>query len=250
MDLDKFPSDSTAVVLNETAVKAMNLSDPVGELIKADGVEWHVIGVVKDFILTSPLQRVEPIILFGCEKSWAFSVAHIKLSTHKSMQENIRILEELSKKYNPSYPFEYQFVDQAYAQKFAGLETTRTITLLATFLVIVIAGLGLLGLSTYMIEVRVKEIGIRKVMGGSVLSITRMLTWSSLKPILIAIVLFSPIAWFAMNWWLSSYPYRISFGVFTIPLAACAMILLAVLITSLQTIRAARTNPVNSLRNE
>lgn len=250
MDLDKFPSDSTAVVLNETAVKAMNLSDPIGELIKADGVEWHVIGVVKDFILTSPLQKVEPIILFGCEKSWAFSVAHIKLSTNKSMQENIRILEELSKKYNPSYPFEYQFVDQAYAQKFAGLETTRTITLLATFLVIVIAGLGLLGLSTYMIEVRVKEIGIRKVMGGSVLSITRMLTWSSLKPILIAIVIFSPQAWFAMNWWLSSYPYRISFGVFTIPLAACAMVLLAVLITSLQTIRAARTNPVNSLRNE
>lgn len=250
MDLEKFPTDSTAVVLNEAAVNAMNFSDPIGEIIQADGVEWHVIGVVKDFILTSPFRQVEPIILFGCKQSWAFSVAHIKLTSLKPMSENIQILEELSKKYNPDYPFDFEFVDAAYARKFANLETTRTITLLATFLTIVIAGLGLLGLSTYMIEVRVKEIGIRKVMGGSILSITQLLTWSSLKPILIAIVIFSPQAWFAMNWWLSSYPYRISVGFFTIPLAACAMVFLAILITSVQTIRAAKVNPVHSLRNE
>jgi len=250
MDLNKFPTDSTAIVLNEAAVKAMNLSDPIGESIKADDVEWHVIGVVKDFILTSPFRQVEPIILFGCEKSWAFSVAHIKLSTNKSMQENIRIMDDLSKKYNPEYPFEYEFIDTAYARKFANLESTRTITLLASFITILIAGLGLLGLSTYLVEVRVKEIGIRKVMGGSVLSITNMLTWASIKPILIAVLIFGPQAWFAMNWWLSSYPYRISVGIFTIPLAALAIIGLAVLITSAQTIRAAKANPVNSLRNE
>lgn len=250
MDLDKFPTDSTAIVLNEAAVKAMNLSDPIGESIKADDVEWHVIGVVKDFILTSPFRQVEPIILFGCEKSWAFSVAHIKLSTNKSMQENIRIMDDLSKKYNPEYPFEYEFVDTAYARKFATLESTRTITMLASFITILIAGLGLLGLSTYLVEVRVKEIGIRKVMGGSVLSITNMLTWASIKPILIAVLIFGPQAWFAMNWWLSSYPYRVSVGVLTIPLAALFIIGLAVLITSAQTIRAAKANPVNSLRNE
>lgn len=250
MDLEKYPNDSTAAVLNETAVKTMGFTDPIGEIIKADGVEWHIIGVVKDFVLTSPFQQVEPIIFFGCEKSWAYNVAHIKLSSRQSTQENLRIMAELAKKYNPDYPFEYEFVDTAYARKFADLETTRTITLLATLLTITIAGLGLFGLSTYMIEVRVKEIGIRKVMGGSVLSITRMLTSSSLKPILIAIVIFSPQAWFAMNWWLSTYPYRISVGIFTIPLAALAIVGLALLITGTQTIRAAKANPVNSLRNE
>jgi putative ABC transport system permease protein len=250
MDLEKFSSDSTAVVLNEAAVKTMGFTDPIGQIIKDNGTEWHVIGVVKDFILSSPFQQVEPVILFGCEQSWALSVAHIKLSSTQSTQETIQLMAELTKKYNPDYPFEYEFVDTAYARKFANLEATRTITLLASFITILIAGLGLLGLSTYLVEVRVKEIGIRKVMGGSVLSITNMLTWASIKPILIAVLIFGPQAWFAMNWWLSSYPYRISVGVLTIPIAALAIIGLAMLITGTQTIRAAKANPVNSLRNE
>jgi len=250
MDLEKFPTDSTAVLLNEAAAKTMGFADPIGEIIKDNGVDWHVIGIVKDFILTSPFHKVEPVLLFGCNQSWAFSVAHIKLNATNPMQENIRVIEELSKKYNPDYPFEYEFIDAAYARKFANLEATRAITLLASFLTIAIAGLGLLGLSTYMIEVRVKEIGIRKVMGGSVVSITKMLTWSSIKPILIAVLIFGPKAWFVMNWWLSTYPYRISVGVLTIPLAALAVIGLAILITGTQTIRAAQTNPVESLRNE
>lgn len=250
MDLEKFSSDSTAVVLNEAAVKAMGFTDPIGQIIKDNGTEWHVIGVVKNFILTSPFNNVEPMVIFGCQQSWVFNVVHLKLNAAQSTQENIRIMADLSKKYNPDYPFEYEFVDSAYARKFANLEATRTITLLASFLTILIAGLGLLGLSTYLVEVRVKEIGIRKVMGGSVLSITNMLTWASIKPILLAVIIFGPQAWFAMNWWLSSFPYRISIGIFTIPLAALCIVGLAVLITSVQTIRAAKANPVNSLRNE
>jgi putative ABC transport system permease protein len=250
MDIEKFPSDSTAAVLNEAAVKAMGFTDPIGQLIKDNGTEWHVIGVIKDFILTSPFNKVEPVILFGPQQSWGFSVVHIKLNAAKSTQQNIEIMATLAKKYNPDYPFEYEFVDAAYAKKFANLEATRTITLLASFLTILIAGLGLLGLSTYLVEVRIKEIGIRKVMGGSVLSITNMLTWASIKPILIAVLIFGPLTWFAMNWWLSSYPYRISVGILTIPLAALAIIGLAILITSIQTIRAAKANPVNTLRSE
>lgn len=250
MDVEKFSSDSTAVVLNETAAKAMGFKDPIGEIIEDNGIEWHVIGVVKDFILTSPFRAVEPVILFGCIQSWPFSVTHIKLNSAKTTEENLRLMGDIAKKYNPEYPFEYEFVDVAYARKFASLESTRTITLWATLITILIAGLGLLGLSTYLVEVRVKEIGIRKVMGGSVLNITNMLTWASIKPILIAVLLFGPQAWFAMNWWLSSYPYRISVGIFTIPLAALSIIGLAVLITSAQTIRAAKANPVKSLRNE
>ena len=250
MDLQEHNTDSAAVLLNETAAKAMDFEDPIGEIIRDNGREWHVIGVVKDFILTSPFKNVEPVILFGCQQSWPFSVVHIKLNPTKPLRESIHQMSVLSKKYNPDYPFDYEFTDVAYARKFADLETTRTITLLVSFLTVAIAAMGLLGLSTYMIEARVKEIGIRKVLGSSVLGITKILTWSSLRPILIAVLIFGPQAWYAMNWWLSSYPYRISVGVLTIPLATTAVIVLAILVIGIQTIRAARANQVESLKNE
>jgi putative ABC transport system permease protein len=250
MDLMHFPSDSTAVILNETAAKAMGFTQPIGELITDNNQEWHVVGVIKDFILTSPYQKVEPLLLFGCEGDWAFNVVHIKLNSSNTTQQNLAKLSELSIKYNPDYPFEYNFVDVEYQRKFANLETTRTITMLFSSIAIIIAGLGLLGLSTFMIEVRMKEIGIRKVMGGSVLSITKLLSLSSLKPIFIAIVLFSPVGWYAMNWWLSSYAYRISMDAWIFVTAALSIITLALSITITQTIRAARINPVDSLRNE
>jgi putative ABC transport system permease protein len=250
MDLSRFPADSTAVILNESAAKAMGFNQPLGEIITDDGREYRVIGVLKDFILTSPHQKVEPILLFGCKQSWPFNVVHIRLDSAKTSQQSIATLSDLSKKYNPQYPFEYQFVDVEYQQKFANLEGTRKITTLFSSIAIFIACLGLLGLSTYMIEVRVKEIGIRKVMGGSVFSITKLLSWGSLKPILIAIVIFSPMGWYAMDWWLSSYPYRISMNVWIVLLAAFVIVLISLAIIGIQTVRAARANPVSSLRSE
>jgi putative ABC transport system permease protein len=250
MDLTHFSSDSTAVILNETAAKAMGFTQPIGELITDNNQEWHVVGVIKDFILTSPYQKVEPLILFGCEGDWAFNVVHIKLNPSKATQQNIAKLSELSSKYNPDYPFEYNFVDVEYQHKFSNLETTRTITMLFSSIAIIIAGLGLLGLSTYMIEVRLKEIGIRKVMGGSVFNITKLLSLSSLKPIFIAIIIFSPVGWYAMNWWLSSFAYRISLDGWVFLFAALSIIAIALSITITQTIRAARVNPIETLRND
>jgi ABC-type antimicrobial peptide transport system permease subunit len=208
------------------------------------------VGVVKDFVLTSPFQKVEPLLLFGCKGSWAFNVIQIRLNYTNTSQQNIAKLSELSKKYNPDYPFEYNFVDAEYARKFANLRSTQMITNIFSAIAILIACLGLLGLSTYMIEVREKEIGIRKVMGGSVWSITKLLSFTSLKPIVIAIVLFSPMGWYAMNWWLSSYAYRVSVDTWTIIFSAVAVVTIALSITIVQTIRAAQTNPVDTLRNE
>jgi len=250
MDLGRFPADSTAVILNETAAIAMGFKQPIGEVISDNGQDWHVVGVIKDFILTSPHQKVEPIILFGCKGDWAFNVVHIRLNSANATQQSIAKLSGLSTKYNPNYPFEYHFVDVEYQRKFANLETTQKITTLFSSIAILIAALGLLGLSTFMIEVRVKEIGIRKVMGGSVLSITKLLSWSSLKPILIAILIFSPMGWYAMNSWLSSYAYRISMDLGIVAYTAVAIITIALIITSAQIIRAALVNPVDSLRNE
>ncbi|MBI3219784.1 MAG: ABC transporter permease [Bacteroidetes bacterium] len=250
MDLSQFPSDSTAVIINETSAKAMGFKQPLGEIITDNGQDWHVVGVVKDFVLTSPFQKVEPLLLFGCKGDWAFNVIHIRFNTSHNTQQSIAKLSELAKKYNPEYPFEYHFVDVEYENKFANLKTTQLITNIFSAIAILIAGLGLLGLSTYMIEVREKEIGIRKVMGGSVANITRLLTVNSLKPIFIAIVLFSPLGWMAMKWWLNSYAYRVDLNFFTIAYAGLAIISISVAIISVQVIRAAKANPVDTLRNE
>lgn len=250
MDLSRYPTDSTAVIINESAAKAMGFKQPIGEIITDNGQDWHVVGVMKDFILTSPFQKVEPLLMFGCKGSWAFNVIHIRFNTLNTTQDNLAKLSELSKKYNPDYPFEYYFVDTEYERKFANIKSTQRITAIFSAVAILIAGLGLLGLSTYMIEVREKEIGIRKVMGGSVWSITKLLSFTSLKPILIAIALFSPAGWWVMNWWLSTYAYRVSVGLFTILVAGALIILIALSIIVLQTVRAAQSNPVTTLRNE
>lgn len=250
MDLNRYPSDSTAVIINETSAKAMGFQQPIGELITDNGQEWHVVGVVKDFVLTSPFQKVEPLLLFGCKGDWAFNVIHIRLNANDNAQQSIAKLSEFAKKYNPEYPFEYHFVDVEYENKFANLRTTQLITNIFSAIAIIIAGLGLLGLSTYMIEVREKEIGIRKVMGGSVASITRLLTMTSLKPILIAILLFSPFGWMSMKWWLNSYAYRVELNIGTIAYAALTIVVISITIISVQVIKAAKANPVLTLRNE
>lgn len=247
MDLARFPSDSSAVLLNETAVALMGFKDPVGEIIH-DGWDWHVIGVIKDFILTSPHQKVEPMVLQG-SRGW-FDVIHIRLNPARDTRQNIAGLQNIFTKYNPEYPFEYYFVDEEYKQKFVDLEKTLTITTVFSSIAIFVACLGLLGLSTYMIESRVKEIGIRKVLGGSVISITKLLSARSLRPILIAILIFSPVAWLSMNWWLQSFAYRIAMDLWIFVVGGVAILLIALITIGVQTISAANANPVSSLRKE
>ena len=251
MDLNKYPSDSTAVIVNEAAVKMMGFSDPIGEIIEDNGIEWHVVGVVHDFVLTSPYRKVEPVVMQGSKSgNDMLGVIHIRLNNQHATRDNIDAISKASSKYNPDYPFEYHFVDVEYGYKFANVETTLTITSLFSGVAIFIGCLGLLGLSTYMIEARIKEIGIRKVMGGSVISIIRLLSSHSLKPIIWAIVLFSPGAWWGMNWWLQSFEYRISFSMWMIAAAAMALVSLALMTVIVQVYKAARVNPVNSLRSE
>lgn len=250
MDLQRYPSDSSAVLLNETALKTMGFENPVGEIIIDNGREWHVIGVVKDFVLTSPYQNVEPLVLLGSRVAWALQFAHIRLNAANPVRENLAKLSGFSMKYNPDYPVEFYFTDDEYQRKFANLEATLKITTVFTSIAIVIACLGLLGLSTYMIEARVKEIGIRKVFGGTVMSITKLLGLTSLKPILVAIGLFSPVAWLAMDWWLRSFAFRTSLDGWIFITAALVVLTIALFTIGAQTIRAAMANPVGSLRNE
>ncbi len=250
LNLQQFASDSTAALVNETAWRIMGFENPLGETITDNGRDWHIVGVVKDFVFTSPYQKVEPIIIFGGKARWALQVAYLKLNPQMPVTDHLDKLQQLTSKHNPEYPFEYHFADVEYERKFDNLRTTLIITTVFTTAAIAIACLGLLGLATYMTEARVKEIGIRKVLGGSVVSITQLLSFGALKPIVIAVMLFAPGAWFGIEWWLQSFAYRISVDLWTFVWAALAILSLALLTISTQTIRAALANPVESLRSE
>ena len=253
IDIQKFPSDSSAVLLNESAVKRMGLKEPLGaEITQGRGEKfaetWHVVGVVKDFILTSPYEPIEPLIVCG-PGSW-FNYMHIKLNPTNSITQNMEIIKRIFGQYNPNYPFEYTFADEAYAQKFAEEERTGHLTALFSALTILIACLGLFGLAAFTTQQRSKEIGIRKVLGASVRSVILLVSKGFLQLVIVSFFISSPIAWLAMNKWLANYSYRIEmqWQVFLITGALC--LLIVILTVGYQVIRAALANPVNSLKNE
>ena len=188
-------------------------------------------------------------MLIGGAKGW-FNVMHIKLNGANSTADNLKKLEAIFKKYNPEYPFEYQFVDDEYAAKFKAEERTGTLAALFAALTIFISCLGLFGLATYMAENRIKEIGVRKVLGASISGITALLSKDFLKLVMISFVIASPVAWWMMHTWLQNYPYRVAIEWQVFVFAGVISFLISIITVSYQAIRAALANPVKSLRTE
>lgn len=247
-DLSKYPTDSTAAIINESAVALMGFKEPLGQIIKDNGIEWTVVGVVKDFVFNSPFQKTEPLVIEGAS-AW-FNVIHMKLNQVNSTKENLAQVGALFKKYNPEYPFDFEFVDAKYAEKFNDQKRTGKLAGLFTLLTIIISCLGLFGLASYMAENRIKEIGIRKVLGASVTTITTLLSKDFLKLVLIAIVIAVPVSWYFMGKWLADFAYRITISWWMFAAAGSITLLIALLTVSYQAIKAARANPVKSLRTE
>ena len=158
--------------------------------------------------------------------------------------------EAVFKKYNVAYPFDYQFVDQEYATNFDNEQRTKTMAALFAALAVFISCLGLFGLSAYVAESRVKEIGVRKVLGASVTNIAGLLSLDFVRLVLISILIGSPLAWYGMNRWLSDYTYRITIGWGIFVAGGSLAIVIALATVSFQAVRAARANPVRSLRSE
>ena len=248
IDIKNYPGDSTAMLLNETAVKMMNFKNPVGQIIKNDGKDWRVVGVIKDFIYGSPYEKVEQLTVMG-PASW-FNIVHFKLNPSKSTAEALQLAERIFKKYNPLYPFDYKFVDEEYARKFQEEQRVGSLAALFAGLTIFISCLGLFGLATYMAENRIKEIGVRKVLGASVTNITTLLSKDFLTLVIISFLIATPVAWWAMSHWLSSYTYRIDIEWWVFASAGLLSVLIALLTVSYQSIKAAIANPVKSLRTE
>jgi ABC-type lipoprotein release transport system permease subunit len=248
LDLRKFLTDSTAMILNESALKVMKFKEPIGQLIKDGDQQWHVIGVVKDFILRSPYEPTHPMIIEG-GKGW-FNVVHIKLSNLQSTAKSLKQAEAVFKKYNPEFPFEYHFVDEEYAKKFRDEKRTAVLSAFFSGLTIFISCLGLFGLATYMAETRIKEIGVRKVLGASVTGITLLISKDFLRLVGIAFLIAAPIAGWSMETWLKNYSYRVNIQWWVFALAGAVSFIIALVTISYQAIRAAVSNPVNSLRSE
>jgi len=248
IDLANYPADSTACLLNESSVKIMGFKQPLGQIIKDNDINWHVIGVIKDFILQSPYEPMKPMVIEG-PKSW-LSVIHIKFNPQTATSQSLAAAEKIFKKYNPQYPFEYRFVDEEYAKKFSDEQRTSTLATLFAGLTIFISCLGLFGLATYMAENRIKEIGIRKVLGAGIAGITTLISKDFLKLVAIAILVASPVAWWTMHVWLGTFNYHISIGWEVFVLSGLLAIFIALLTVSYQAIKAALANPVKSLRSE
>jgi len=245
IDFNAYPSDSAACILNETAVAQMGIKDPVGKLINGS---IKIVGVFKDFIIQSPYANVDPMIVFG-SKNWAYNMV-IRLNGGNDVAKNLQTAGHIFKKYNPAYPFSYQFIDREYQQKFSDQQQTGTLAFIFAGLTIFISCLGLFGLASYMAENRSKEIGIRKVLGASVAGIAQMLTREFVALVIIAIVIATPVAWWAMNKWLQDFTYRISIGWLTFVIAGLVAIIIAVLTVSMQSVKAALANPVKSIKME
>ena len=248
LDLKNFPTDSNAALLNESAVKHMGFKEPLGQVIKDMGQDWHVVGVVKDFIINSPYRPLEPMFIAGA-KGW-FNVIHIKLNGKNPTEKNIAGLKSIFKKYNPEYDINYRFADEEYGKKFSDEKRTGTLATLFAMLTIIISCLGLFGLSSYMAENRIKEIGVRKVLGASVTNIPTLLSKDFLKLVLVSFIIAAPVAYWAMYSWLQNFPYRVSIQWWVFVLAGLSAVIIALFTVSFQAIKAAIMNPVKSLRTE
>lgn len=248
IDFERLASDSLSVLVNEAAIKEMKLKNPIGSILKWGSNTFTIVGVINDYINDSPYSPVTPLLIYPA-KEWMLNMV-VRTNPSLPIDHNLKQMEEILKKFNPAYPFEYKFVDQQFATKFKEQQQTAQLALIFSGLAIFISCLGLLGLASYIAELRTKEIGIRKVLGASVTGITAMLSRDFVKLVLIAILLASPIAWWTMNKWLEDFSYRIEIQWWIFAVAGIAALTIAILTVSTQAIRAANTNPVKTLRDE
>ena len=247
LDVYTYPTDSTAILLNESAVKLMNFENPIGEIVNIANRDWHVVGVVKDFILRSPYEPVQPMFIGG-PSGW-FQVMHIKLNGNNRMADNLAKVEQTFKQFNPAFPFEYQFIDEEYARKFQNEQKMGSLATWFAGLTIFISCLGLFALVAYMAESRRKEIGIRKVLGASVSDVIILLSKEFIILVLISVAVASPIAWWAMEKWLTNYAYRTNIPWWLFVVVGCISLGIALLTVGWQAIKAATANPVKSISN-
>ena len=243
-----FKSDSSAIVVNQAAVDLMGLKNPLGAKLKMWGSEFTIIGVTENVIMDSPYQPIAPLLMVF-QPDWS-STLSIRLEKTQDLKSAIAKVEAIMKKFNPAYPFSYRFAGWDFEKKFASINLISRLAGIFASLAIFITCLGLFGLAAFTAEQRTKEIGIRKVMGATVGSLVVLITKDFSRLVLVAFALSAPLAWYALNGFLDRYPYRVEIYWWILPAAGLVALVLAVAIVSTQALRAATSNPTQSLRSE
>ena len=247
----EFASDSLAFLVNETAVKYMNLKNPIGEFVQwGDDGRFKIIGVVKDMVTLSPFDPIVPT-LYVLHDGDYLNYVNVKIASNTDNVETaIGTIESVFQKYNPENLFTYRFLDDEYQENFNTEKRTGKLIGIFSIVAIFISCLGVLGLSTYMAIQRKKEIGIRKVLGASVNSIWQLLSKQFIILLFISLLIALPIGYYFSSQWLMEYSYRINIGFWILALAGGIILCITLITVSIQAIKAATSNPVNSLRSE
>jgi len=244
----KFASDSSALVLNQAAVKYMGLESPVGQVIQVGKKSMTVIGVIKDMVMESPYEPVKQTI---------FRIGHgmydhviIRVNPNRSAHNALAKIGAICKTYSPSVPFSYKFADDEYARKFDIEERVGGLASSFSVLAIFISCIGLFGMASYMAEQRTKEIGVRKVLGASVAGLWGLLSKDFVKLVVIALLIAIPTAYYFMSNWLEHYTYQAKISWWIFAVTALGAMFITIATVSYQSIKAALANPVKSLKSE
>ena len=245
---DQIKSDSSAIIVNRAAVKYMGMKDPIGKWVKHEPRTFHIVGVIEDMIMGSPYNPVMPTIFRFSNRN--IYTINIRLNPSLSASEAIDRITPVFQKYNPSVPFQFSFVDDEYEQKFSSEVRVGKLATVFSILAILISLLGLFGMSAFVAERRTKEIGIRKVVGASIMDLWGMLTKNFLILVLISCVISFPLAYYLLSNWLLKFEYRIGISLWIFPMVVTGALIVTLATVSYQAIRAATMNPVESLKSE
>ncbi|MEH6306321.1 ABC transporter permease [Olivibacter sp. CPCC 100613] len=243
-----YGTDSSAMILNEAAARYMQLSNPINETVRFDDIPYTVVGVIKNIVTSSPYQKIMPAVYILSNNMRAATT--IRLNPKIKPSSAITTIARIYKKYVPSVPFDYSFVDDDYARKFAMEERVGRIASCFAGFALLISCMGIFGLAVFMTEQRTKEIGVRKVLGATVTNLWVLLSADFTKLVFISFALAIPLSTFLVQQWLDHYDYRLAISPWLFVLTAVAVFLITLITVSFQTVRTAKTNPIDALRNE
>ncbi|HLG38203.1 MAG TPA: ABC transporter permease [Chitinophagaceae bacterium] len=243
-----FATDSTGIILNEAAVKYMQLADPVGKIVKFNNRDFNIVGVIKDMVTESPYKPVQQSIYFMFPQIGP--VITMRLNPQLSPAKAISLIQPVFKKMNPRGLFDYKFVDEEYGRKFATEQRIGTLSTVFAILALFISCLGIFGLASFVAAQRIKEVGVRKILGASVMNLWGLLSKEFILLVILAFVIAIPIAYYFMDQWLQKYEYRTEITWWMFGVAGAGALLITLLTVSFQAIKAAIANPVKSLRTE
>ncbi len=240
--------DTASIVLNEAAVDYMGLTDPVGTIVRYNQQPFEVIGIARNMLTDSPYNPVGPLVMMiGYRRS---NIITMKLNQERSVADNLAAIEPVFRKFRPDVTFEIQFIDDQFARKFEREERVGKISSAFTVFAILISCLGLFGLASFVAQQRTREIGIRKVAGATIWNIWSMLSRDFIILVVAASIVASPLAWYMMTGWLEQFTYKAPLSVWIFAGSGLGAVFLTLFTVSFQSIRAARANPIHSLRSE